>query len=1152
MIHPADDFPVVISAMGGMLPGAPDMDAYWQRIRRAEVAPLTDLGHRWGLKRERYYSEKLGVPDRTYVDQGFCLPEDAGCAHSDLPDRQARIGQAVLRQCLGELQGSRPARIGFVLATEWAGPSWFERAAGLSLKDVAQLDLPALPAEGFSPERQLHAIAAGLTGPKMAVDTACASSFYGLDLAQRLLRSGRADAVAVMGLAAWLPPFLLTAFSQLMALSPVGRLLPYSANGSGIMLGEACGMVLVEPMTAALAAGRPILAVLRRQGLSADGADRSVFAPGRDGQRLIYRRAYRDFEPGTLDYLEGHGTATRVGDETELAIMQEFFGPHYSADKPLAIGSVKGLIGHTLAAAGMGSTLKALLMLQHRELPPHNKVTPHPALADSMLTLLTEPTPWLQQEARARRIGVSGFGFGGSNAHLVLEEYRARDWPSPRAAIRSWRPLAIVDIESSIRNSSAPRLPAELTIEADGLRMGPNFLKRLDPYQLLLTDLAHRLVQRQPELAGDESAGVVVGSNLGGALVVGLIRRNLWLTRHQVRNEDRGDEKRSEENGSHDANTFAAQVTARADQIGPKYSLECIASCLPNMCSGYPAFHFNLRGFHQTMSGGPGLFWEQLALAPEWLEKGGCERLLLGAGRMNKSVEEDGDEGAVLMLLQERENAKRPLGLLHAMIPAEAAPDFESACAMAGFSPAQFDWRGSSDLSSASAAMGEAAGVEVLMTALREAGHWAAIEIRADGKLQSTVFLEKLAAPNASNAPHQLPLTVSLRQASPPQVAVPASAEDVRNQPGRKFARPDTVFDAESGRDDTDVHAVRQKQEKREKARKQMLARLWLQSTTAAMHDFFAAQRAGLALLDHTRGSAAHAQLGYQDSAHAVLRAPARHADGSLHAGLLVDESHPYFFDHPLDHVPGILMLEGVLQLAHWGSSAPAGQESWVSSIQLRFRRFCEKSEAITLDLQPDGASQFNGLISQAGSVACKLKLHLGTAPAHPTPSMAVAASDLMHLRPDRKLLHKHRPENVMVSAIFDQADGSKAVQTFAPPAGHILAEGSPNYYGMLYLLEVTRQFVMLIAHTVWNVPLGLPMNLLSIQLDLDHPALRSQPLTISCRPGALGEHRDSAIVVVEAELYAGDQRIGRASIAAQGLSSQAYRQQRNSLGEPA
>lgn len=1117
-MSPTADTPLVISAMAGMFPGAPDVDAFWQRIRAAEPAPLTDLGPRWGVAKERYRAHQPGVPDRTYVDHAFCLPEEAGCERSDVQDRQARIGQSVLRGLLAQLPGPAPQRTGLVLATEWTGAGYFERTAHAALADDPDLDLPPPPPQGFAPDAQLAAIAEGLTGPRFAIDTACASSLYGLDLARRLIRSGQADGVVVMGLTAWLPLFLLTSFSQLMALSPTQRILPYSAHSDGILLGEACAAVLVEPLDQALAAGRPILAVLRHQGLSADGADRSVFAPGRDGQRLMYERAYHDCAPDSLDYLEGHGTATKLGDETELAIMLEFFGPHYRPERALPIGSVKGLIGHTLAAAGMASLIKVLLMLRAQELPPHNAVTPNPVLVVSPLQLKTAVTPWPEPADRPRRAGVSAFGFGGSNAHVVLEEYRENRGQTTVFASKNrglspvFKPLALVDFDAAFGSAThlgamktrlqngqdfGRPLPAHLDIEAQGLRMGPNFLKRLDPYQLLLTELAHRIARRQPELANDAAAGVVVGSNLGGALTHKILQRSVWLAHHR---------------------DSVQNAAARADQYGPKQSLESIASCLPNMCSGYPAFHLNLRAFHQTLSGGPGLFWDSLALAGDWLGDG-CQRLLLGAGRINKHGGEHAAEGAALFLLQDAATARQPLAILHALIPASTAPDFASACALAKLPADQFDWHGFCDLDETDA-LGEALGTEVLASALLAARRWAAIEIRQGGGLRATLLLEKRAEPAVHPLRLQLPLTIALHEST--------------------GNRGQTTILTGQNRGLSPISAISASIPPEN-------ARLWLQSTRAALHGFFASQRAGLKLLPPllaTPTPASTVHLLRRQPVHTVIADPARTADGALSARLKVDENHSYFFDHPLDHVPGILMLEGMLQLAEWGAPAPAGQEAYIRSVKLAFRRFCEKDAPVVIHMTPEAGhpGKFAGTIAQNDEVACRFTLGIGFAAAAGSTETAKIEGE----RPDLKLLHKHRAENVLVTPLFDLPDGLKATRTLPPPAGHILADGSPHYHSMLYLLETARQFIMLIAHTIWEVPLGLPMNLLSIQLDLDAPAPRHRPLTLSHRPTPLDKHEESAIVLVEVQLHSGDQKIGRAAIVAQALTPEAYRKQRH------
>jgi 3-oxoacyl-(acyl-carrier-protein) synthase len=1126
-----DQTPIVISAMEGMFPDAPDLDAYWQLIRSAKVAKLIDLQSRWDVERARYIADKPGVPDRTYIDQAHCLPLDAGCDDNQIPDRQVRIGRSVLQKMLRALPGAKPTRLGFVLATEWAGSSYFDQDAHSALRSNHDIELPPSPAQGFSPDAQVAAIAEGLTGPHLAVDTACASSMYGLDLAQRLILSGQADAVAVMGLTAWLPLFLFTGFSQLMALSPERRLLPYAANASGIMIGEACGVLLIEPLEKALAAGRTVLAVIRRQGLSSDGADRSVFAPGADGQRLMYARTYRDFTPDSLDYLEGHGTATKLGDETELGIMKEFFGPHYSPQNALPIGSVKGLIGHTLAAAGIASIIKVLLMLKARELPPHNAVEPNAQLNGSALTLLQDVRDWTAPKDRPRRAGVASFGFGGANSHVVLEEYRAEAWADSRQSA-GWRPLAVMDLECAfgwaIGNADvsahlndnsrfSSHLPEPFAIDAIGLRMGPNFLKRLDPYHLLLTDLTHRLADRQPSLNNAENTAVVVGSNLGGNLPLRLMRRTIWLTRHKP---------------------TARNAKLQADRLGPKPSLEAIASSLPNMCSGYPAFHFNLRGFHETISGNPGMFWNCLAMSPSWLGEA-CDALLIGAGRVNKSRDDDGAEGAALFLLQDAEHAKQPIAIIHAVVNAADAVDFDAACALNKLNPEQFDWRGICELSSQHKGgsaqdsfgyLAEATGSETFVAALMLAKRWAAIEVRSEGQLRFTVLIEKLAEPQKRKPKVLLPLEVS-RHEEGTSIAQPTAA---RNVP---IAVP-TSAPIEMPRGDTAA------------------TRLWLQSTTGALHDFFAAQRSALRLISGmtshspaaileipTQASKSAESLLNRTPQHSAITSPTEKPDGTCIAQLRVDESHPYFFDHALDHVPGILMLEGIVQLAEWSAfrSIPVQGEPYLNAIKLNFRRFCEKNAPVDIVMQRTDVQHHIGEIRQQDQVACTFSLGIGFAN-QPVP---IRAEEPAEKKPEAKFLHKHRSENVLVTSLTDAGNGYLACKTFAPPADHILSEGSKQYYSMLYLLEVTRQYVMLIAHQVWNVPLGLPMNLLSIQLNLDHPAPRGVPITISYQPKPLEEHQESAIVLVEAQLCSGETPIGKAVIFAQALTAEAYKKQR-------
>ncbi|HBP22252.1 MAG TPA: hypothetical protein DEA08_31275, partial [Planctomycetes bacterium] len=614
-----------ITAAAANLPGSPTFAAWSERVLAARPAPLVELGPRWGVPAERYRATRPGEPGKTYLERAF------GCELEVPPgaDRQHALARDVVEQLLAErrAKGPLPARIGLIVATEWAGEAYFRADVRQALAELVPADALPPREDALAPDELLARLAeeAELAGPRLAIDTACASSLYALDVGSGWLAEGEADAVLVLGLTGFLPLFLFVGFSKLRALSPSGQLLPFARDAQGIVPGEGAGAVLLEPSDSPHAEARIV-----GLGLSCDGADRSVFAPAAEGQRRAYQAAYREVDPATVDVIEAHGTATPLGDEVELTTLDAFFAPHRQG-RPLPLGSAKALVGHTLAAAGMASLLKVLAMLRAETLAPHVAVDPHPRLAQTCCELLSEARPWPRGE-RPRRAGVSSFGFGGSNAHLVIEEALAG--PPASAQPPSLRGLVLSDLELALGSALDPAevrralreqrplfstfssarfgrdraswgapegaalgayLPARFAVEGQALRLGPNLLARLDPLQQLTTELARRLLARQE--VDPTATGVALVSNLGGDTALRLYRRSAYETR------------------------APAPEPHQAAALGPDTTTEAIATSLTPMASGYPAFHFDLRAFHLTLSGEPGSLLDALALAPHWLAR---------------------------------------------------------------------------------------------------------------------------------------------------------------------------------------------------------------------------------------------------------------------------------------------------------------------------------------------------------------------------------------------------------------------------------------------------------------------------------------------------------------------------------------------------
>ena len=261
------------------------------------------------------------------------------------------------------------------------------------------------------------------------------------------LALGQADLVITGGVDTLNDIFMFMCFSKTPALSRTGDCRPFSDEADGTMLGEGLAMVALKRLDDAEAAGDRIYAVLRGVGSSSDGRAKSVYAPRAEGQALALRRAYAaaGYGPETVELVEAHGTGTTAGDLAEFEALRTVFDESGRPDRQwCSLGSVKSQIGHTKAAAGAAGLFKAVMALQHGALPPTIKVSrPNPKLAigESPFCINTAARPWVRGSDHPRRASVSSFGFGGSNFHLTLEEYRG---PAPRALRRRAAPSELV------------------------------------------------------------------------------------------------------------------------------------------------------------------------------------------------------------------------------------------------------------------------------------------------------------------------------------------------------------------------------------------------------------------------------------------------------------------------------------------------------------------------------------------------------------------------------------------------------------------------------------------------------------------------------------------------------------------------------------
>ncbi len=283
-----------------------------------------------------------------------------------------------------------------------------------------------------------------LKGPSFTVDAACASSLIALDMGLKSLRSRECDLAIVGGMQGGNTVLSYLMFCLIKALSRSSRIRPFDQNADGTILGEGVGMVVLKRLAEAGKDGDRIYSIVKGMGTASDGRGMGILAPRLEGSALAVERAYQTtgLSPATIGLMEAHGTATIAGDTTEFSALHSVFGNRKGKLPRCAIGSVKSMIGHSLGAAGIAGLIKASLALYHKVLPPTlNCTEPNSKLGldRSGFYINTETRPWIHGSAETpRRAGVNCMGFGGINAHAVLEEYTEKSAAQTSSCHKRW------------------------------------------------------------------------------------------------------------------------------------------------------------------------------------------------------------------------------------------------------------------------------------------------------------------------------------------------------------------------------------------------------------------------------------------------------------------------------------------------------------------------------------------------------------------------------------------------------------------------------------------------------------------------------------------------------------------------------------------
>jgi amino acid adenylation domain-containing protein/non-ribosomal peptide synthase protein (TIGR01720 family) len=529
--------PIAIIGMGCRFPKAGGLDAFWKLLEDGTDAIEEVPAERWDLG--AYYDPDPTRPGKMSTrwggfveglerfDRGFfgISPREAACM-----DPQQRLVLEVAWEAL-EDAGVPVERLAGTKTGVFVGISSSDYGM-LQLSGAELADAYAGTGSALSIAANRLSYAFDLRGPSLAIDTACSSSLVAIHQACRSLRSGESTLAVVGGVNALLSPQVTINFSKAGFMAPDGRCKPFDARANGYVRAEGAGVVVLKPLSRAQADDDTIYALIRGSAVNQDGRSNGLTAPNRLAQEEVLRAAYGDagISPGQVRYVEAHGTGTALGDPIEAHALGAVLATGRAPGERCAIGSVKSNIGHLESAAGIAGLIKTALSLRNRAFPAtlHFEM-PNPHLRLSELPLrVQDRLERFDASAGPVFAGVSSFGFGGTNAHVVLETAPAApEVTRPDPGSRTW--LLPLSARSPEALQAKVRQYVELALKDDGSGSGLGKLEATCytasqrrshlPHRLALVgrDLAELQAHGRAWLAGSGQPGLTVGRVTPGA-----------------------------------------------------------------------------------------------------------------------------------------------------------------------------------------------------------------------------------------------------------------------------------------------------------------------------------------------------------------------------------------------------------------------------------------------------------------------------------------------------------------------------------------------------------------------------------------------------------------------------------------------------------
>ncbi|HWI62703.1 MAG TPA: SDR family oxidoreductase [Symbiobacteriaceae bacterium] len=673
---------IAVVGMGLVVPGANNPDEFWQVLTEGPNLLRHVPRERW--ENRSFYADDANAEDKTYQNtSGFITdfkPAPALKAEASANEQETELTTLWLRHSLYQaLEGVRTKdgdRYSFVVGYTPDGNQHLEESMVISStlhhlestlagepnkEEFLRQARAALEQEywrgAFNPSDLLpHRVGRNAmqgvlpAGTELLmVDTACSSSLYAVDIGIMGLLTGKHD-IAVCGGSFALGPRSSVLFAKLHGLSTSGHVRPLDKQADGVLFSDGSGVVVLKKLSRARRDGDQILGIIRGLGTSSDGKGRAIYAPSPDGQGIAIERALAQpaIDLDRVDWVVAHATGTPAGDLTEFTALRE----QLKADHPIYVTSNKSLIGHTGWAAGVASLIQVLLALRHGLIPPQHHFTSPPdlfKLNESNLAIPTEPVQWQSRDGAPRAAAVSGFGFGGTNAHVIVEEHQpgAPVAPAPERAYSER--IAVVGWAAHVPGLQTPD---EVTQWLTGtgkaplasfgefypapsferVKMPPRTVRTIDRCQLMILECAHGLRDQLGKFWEERkrTTGVVLG--------------HMGLTRHSTLYGSRCylDDVERVLRGAITSPLLEAGLKGLRQEVQrlvPASNEDSFPGIMPNVIPARVANYFDLKGANMALDTGFASSVSALDVAARYLRSNEMSMVLAGGVNGNTTPE---------------------------------------------------------------------------------------------------------------------------------------------------------------------------------------------------------------------------------------------------------------------------------------------------------------------------------------------------------------------------------------------------------------------------------------------------------------------------------------------------------------------------------